>query len=253
MKIDQVSSGEIADAEMEALQPLFSIQKEYSHIQSKDQLLVEFFTTDDGYHVLIYPFEGRLVHEGMAALFAYRLSLNSPQSFSMAMNDYALELLSDQPIDLKPITEKSLFSDKDIQSHIQRSVNEIEMARKRFREIASISGLIFQGFPGKEKKERHLQSSTGLLFDVFSEYEADNLLYLQAFEEARIFQLEEGRLLTRVVRFRNEDKTGYEYHFEHNHPRFLDISIDALDSNWDEAKTIVKKFPRLAHLEFLDN
>lgn len=77
---------------------------------------------------------------------------------------------------------------------IQASINAVEMARRRFRDIAMISGLIFQGFPGKQKRERHLQSSAQLLFNVFHEYESDNLLYLQTYEEVRTFQLEEARM-----------------------------------------------------------
>jgi Lhr-like helicase len=40
--------------------------------------------------IYFYPFEGRLVHEVMAALIAYRISKLYPISFSMAMNDYGL-------------------------------------------------------------------------------------------------------------------------------------------------------------------
>jgi len=68
-----------------------------------------------------------------------------------------------------------------------------------------------------------------------------------------VWHLEEGRVLTRIVRFKNAKKTGFEYHFEENHPRFLDVDKDSLDSSWDEAKTIISKFPQLAHLAFLDN
>ena len=54
--------------------------------------------TKDGHHVFMYPFEGRLIHEVMAALIAYRLSLIKPLTFTIAMNDYGFELLSDQAI-----------------------------------------------------------------------------------------------------------------------------------------------------------
>ena len=110
------------------------------------------------------------------------------------MNDLGFELLSDQIIDVDLLINKSLFSTRELSSDIQSSINNVEMARRRFRDIARISGLIFSGFPGKQKKDRHLQASSQLLFEVFKDYEPDNLLYRQTFDEVMTFQLEEVRL-----------------------------------------------------------
>ena len=65
---------------------------------------------------------------------------------------------------------------------------------EKFRDIAVIGGLIFQGMPGEKVKARHLQSSAGLLFNVFSEYEPNNLLLRQAYREVLDQQMEEVRL-----------------------------------------------------------
>jgi len=79
------------------------------------------------------------------------------------------------------------------------------MSRRKFRDIGRISGLIFGGFPGKMKKERHLQSSAQLLFEVFREYDPDNILFQQAYEEVLAFQLEEGRLREVLTKLQNLD------------------------------------------------
>jgi ATP-dependent Lhr-like helicase len=68
------------------------------------------------------------------------------------------------------------------------------MAKRKFRDIAVIGGLIFQGFPGEQKKARHLQSSASLLFNVFFQYEPENLLLRQAYNEVMEQQMEERRL-----------------------------------------------------------
>jgi ATP-dependent Lhr-like helicase len=136
----------------------------------------------------------------MAALLAYRIGQLQPLTFSIAMNDYGFELLSDQEIPIDTALASGLFSTTSLQKDIWASVNAVEMARKKFWEIASIAGLVFKGFPGKYKKERHLQSSTGLLFEVFKDYDPDNLLYLQAYDEALVFQLEEARLRSALNR-----------------------------------------------------
>ena len=115
-------------------------------------------------------------------------------TFSIAMNDYGFELLSDQDIPIEDGIDSDIFSTDFLTQDIQHSLNKSEMARRRFRDIASIAGLVFRGFPGKFQKEKHLQSSSGLFFDVFKDFESDSLLYKQAFSEVMEFQIEEVRL-----------------------------------------------------------
>ncbi len=198
-KFDEVNSpksstGDGTCEELEILKPLFELQEYLSHIPKQNELLIEQIETKDGFHLFVFPFEGRLVHEAMAAILAYRLSLIKPISFSFAMNDYGFELLSDQPIPLDNDNAYTLFSPENLFEDIQRSVNSVEMAKRKFRDIAVIGGLIFQGFPGEQKKARHLQSSASLLFNVFSEYEPNNLLLRQAYNEVMEQQMEEQRL-----------------------------------------------------------
>jgi len=180
--------------ELEALQPVFELQQSLSHVPRANEMLIEQICTKDGYHLFVFPFEGRLVHEAMAAILAYRISRIQPISFSFAMNDYGFELLSDQPIPVDDTNVYELFSPDHLMEDIQRSVNSTEMAKRKFRDIAVIGGLIFQGYPGEKKKARHLQSSASLLFKVFSEYERDNLLLRQAYQEVFDQQMEEARL-----------------------------------------------------------
>ncbi len=193
-KIYNYMENTINDREIEALKPLFEMQKERSVIPCRGEFLVEYFESKEGYHLLMYPFEGRNVHEGMAALIAGRLAQKQPITFSLAMNDLGFELLSDQPIQVDKLINKDLFSTSGLTSDILSGINSVEMARRKFRDIARISGLIFSGFPNKLKKERHLQASSQLIFEVFKEYEPDNLLYKQTYDEVMAFQFEEYRM-----------------------------------------------------------
>jgi ATP-dependent Lhr-like helicase len=188
------------DIELKVLRPLFELQAELSYMPRENELLIEQIETKDGFHLFVYPFEGRLVHEAMAALLAFRISRTTPISFSFAMNDYGFELLSDQPIPLDDTNVYELFSPADLTADIQRSVNSAEMARRKFRDIAVIGGLIFQGYPGEHTKARHLQSSASLLFNVFSEYDPHNLLIRQAYNEVMDQQMEEQRLRNMLER-----------------------------------------------------
>ncbi|HEU4634069.1 MAG TPA: ligase-associated DNA damage response DEXH box helicase [Flavisolibacter sp.] len=197
------TAGSQGTVELAALQPLFDLQERLSHLPKVNELLIEQIETEDGFHLFVYPFEGRLVHEAMAALLAYRIGKIQPMTFSIAMNDYGFELLSDQPIPVDDSNVYELFSLNDLIEDIQRSVNATEMAKRKFRDIAVIGGLIFQGYPGEHKKARHLQASAGLLFNVFNEYDPDNVLIRQAFQEVFDQQMEELRLRDMLQRIQH--------------------------------------------------
>jgi ATP-dependent Lhr-like helicase len=190
--------------EMKALETIFERQRLESIVPKPDEFLIETFKTRDGYHYIFYPFEGRFVHEAMGSLLAYRISLLSPVTFSIAFNDYGFELLSEQQIDMQQVLDNNLFSALFLLDDLQKSLNATEMARRKFRDIAVISGMVFTGYPDKGIKMKHLQSSSQLLFDVFRDYEADNLLFQQAFTETFDHQLEEGRLRLALERIEDQ-------------------------------------------------
>ena len=191
--------------ELIAMKPIFERQRRESIVPNANEFLIETFKTREGFHAVFYPFEGRFVHEAMASLLSYRISLLSPITFSLAYNDYGFELLSDQEIDMESVFDNNLFSSEYVHHDLQHSLNATEMARRKFRDIAVISGLVFTGMPGKPIKTKHLQSGSQLLFGVFRDYEPDNLLLQQAFIETFEHQLEEGRLLQALERIAKQE------------------------------------------------
>ena len=202
---DKIVDEKYDSQELKSLSTLFDLQKKLSHIPQADELLVEQIEDKDGFHLMVYPFEGRQVHEAMSALMAYRISQHTPITFSIAMNDYGYELLSDQPVPVDDNNVYELFTTEKLLEDIQRSVNSVEMAARKFRDIGVIGGLIFQGYPGEQKKARHLQASASLLFKVFSEYDPDNLLLRQAYREVFSQQMEEARLRAALTRIQKSN------------------------------------------------
>ncbi|REG81215.1 ligase-associated DNA damage response DEXH box helicase [Algoriphagus antarcticus] len=186
--------------ELEFLRPLFQKQSELSALPEEGTLLIESIQTKYGYHLFVYPFEGKFVHEGMAAVIAFRLSKIRKATFSIATNEYGFELLCDAPIPIEEALEKSLFNTEDLLQDIRLGINTTEMARRRFRDIASIGGLVFQGYPGKPIKTKHLQANSSLFFSVFEDYDPGNLLLRQAYDEVMDFQLESARMYAAFVR-----------------------------------------------------
>jgi len=191
--------------ELKMIAPLMELQNEQSMVPNNEVLLIESLHSNEGHHLFIYPFEGRLVHEGLSALLAYRLSLFQPISFSIAMNDYGFELLSDEEIPIQDAVDSDIFSEDDLMEDIISSINETEMSKRRFRDIARISGLTFAGYPGKLVKDKHLQANSSLFFQVFSDYEPNNLLLKQTHEEVREFQLEEARTRDALSRINKQE------------------------------------------------
>ncbi len=188
------------EVELKKLYPLFKQQEANSHIPKDDEFLVELIQTRDGHHLFMYPFEGRLVHEVMSALVAYRISKVQPITFSMAMNDYGFELLSDQPVPMDKIDMNKILSVENLSEDIVRSINAAEMAGRKFRDIAVIAGLVMKNYAGKFKTDKNLQSSSGLIFRIFEQYDSNNLLMRQAYEEVFYQQLEEPRLAAALQR-----------------------------------------------------
>lgn len=182
------------EKELKFLHPLIAAQKERSHIPKEDEFLVEMIDKRDGHHLFMYPFEGRLVNEVIASLIAFRISKIKPLTFTIAMNDYGFELLSDQPIPVHEGNIKMILSKENLMKDVIGSINASEMASRKFRDIAVIAGLVVQSQPGNRKNNKSLQSSSGLIFRVLEDYEPGNLLLRQAYTEVFNQQLEEVRL-----------------------------------------------------------
>ena len=194
-KLSGALNPKASEKELQFLHPLLVNQEERSHIPREDEFLVELIKNREGYHLFMYPFEGRLVHEVMAALIAYRISKLAPISFSMAMNDYGFELFSDKEIPLNEDNLHKILSKENLMNDVISSINAAEMARRKFRDIAVISGMVIQNFPGQQRSNKSLQSSAGLIFKVLEDYDPNHFLVRQAYTEVFNAQLQEVRLV----------------------------------------------------------
>jgi ATP-dependent Lhr-like helicase len=201
-KLEEAKHGELVDPELRTLAPLLELQARWSAIPATDEFLIEQFETPEGHHLFFYPMEGRLVHEGLAALFAHRIASLHPITFSLACNDYGFELLAAEPAPLAEAFEAGLLGSDNLAVDIAASLNAVEMARRQFREVARVAGLVFQGFPGQPKRARHIQANSSLIYDVFAQYDPGNMLLHQAQRQVLERQLEQSRLATALARLR---------------------------------------------------
>ncbi len=225
-ELEYAKYGELRDSEMQVLAPILELQSRWSAIPAEDEFLIEQVETNEGHHLFFYPFEGRLVHEGLAALFAYRISQIQPITFSIACNDYGFELLSPESPPLAAAIAAGLISSANLAHDIPASLNAVEMAKRQFREIARVAGLVFQGFPGANKSAKQVQATSGLFYDVFARYDPDNMLLQQAAREVLERQLEQSRMAIALQRL--EQSTILLTNPEKPTPMAFPILVDRL-------------------------
>ena len=194
MMLARANAGIYDEPEMRAVRPLLELQARWSALPGPGVLLVEAIRSREGHHFFCYPFAGRTAHIGLGSLIGWRVARDQPSTFSISMNDYGFELLSARPFDWETLIENGLFSPDNLAHDILASLNSSELAARRFREIARVSGLVFQGHPGQQKSARQLQASSGLFYEVFRKHDSGNLLLAQAEEEVRLQELELERI-----------------------------------------------------------
>jgi len=202
-RLGEASRGIFDGPEMQLVKPLLDIQLDWSGLPTEKNLLAEVMVSREGWHLFLYPYAGRSVHLGLASLLAWRVSKHEPNTFSIAVNDYGFELLSATEIDWNENLTAELFSTEHLLEDVLGSLNAGELARRRFREISRISGLIFSGYPGAPKSTRQLQASSSLFYDVFRKYDPDNLLLTQAQQEVLRQELEVERLEQTLLRLQS--------------------------------------------------
>ena len=218
--VDQLAlaeQGRFESPELKCVAPLLKLQQRWSALPTPTNLLAETLETREGSHLFLYPFAGRHVHLGLANLIAWRVAQHQPRTFSIAVNDYGFELLSATPVDWPDLLPQVLKAGHDATAQeaithadpraallheVLASLNASELARRRFREIARVSGLIYQGYPGEKRSTKQLQASSSLFYEVFRKYDPTNRLLLQAEQELLAQELEIGRLgasLTKIA------------------------------------------------------
>jgi ATP-dependent Lhr-like helicase len=191
-----------ASPELQLVRPLLELQSRWSGLPGPNEWLIEQIATREGYALFFYPFEGRLAHLGLATLFAYRLSHATARTFSLTANDYGFGLLSPTPLTLTLGELGRLLAAPGVEADMLAGLNAAELGRRQFREIARIAGLVFQGYPGEPNPARHLQASSALLYEVFAEYDPENLLLAQAVREVLERRLEAPRIAAALARLR---------------------------------------------------
>ena len=212
-ELDAADHGVFDSPEMQCVRPLLEIQRRWSALPTPTSLVAETWKSREGWHLFLYPFAGRLVHLGLASLLAWRAAQPEQATFSIAVNDYGLELLSAREIAWKERLPALLATPDErdaLLAEVLASLNATELSRRRFREIARIAGLIFQSHPGERQSNRQLQASASLFYDVFSKYDPGNRLLAQAEAELLSQELDVAQLAAALRRMQAQQLVAIE-------------------------------------------
>ncbi len=183
-ELESVLSGADDSAEARWLAPLLALQQQVSALPGPDRVLLEDVRRREGQFLFVYPFAGRHVHEALAALLALRCTRQQRNSIGYAVNDHGLVLAPAQAIDLEAAQWHALFSPDQLLDDLRAAVNLGELARRQFRGIARVAGLLVPSLPGGMPRSlRQLQASAGLLYDVLREHDPEHLLLALAERE----------------------------------------------------------------------
>ncbi|PZO22880.1 MAG: DNA ligase-associated DEXH box helicase [Leptolyngbya foveolarum] len=201
-EITQVKEGNVS-AEVACIMPILATQDRISHLPGADQFLMECCRTREGQHLYVYPFEGRNVHEGLGFLWAYRFSQMAKATFTVSVNDYGFEILAPKDYPFADLFDEGFFATRNLYEEIKESLNISELTQRRFRGIAQVAGLVFKGYPSSKKTANQVQISSSLIYEVFTKYEPENLLLVQAEREVIDSQMEAPRLAAALKRMRD--------------------------------------------------
>jgi len=246
-KLEAAGAGDLSDPEIQHFAPILALQKAWSIVPRSDQLLIEETVSREGNHVYVYPFAGRLVHEGLGTLVAWRMARHRSVSITVSFNDYGFELFSPDDLAADDRTWRALLSAEHLTDDLKACMNTAELAKRQFRGIARVAGLIMQGFPGNPKTTKSLQISSGLLYDVFTKYDPGNLLLEQAQREILEQQLELTRLTATLTAL--ETRSLVRIFTKHLTPMAFPLWADQLSSSLTTENFASRLEKMLAELE----
>ncbi len=197
---------QLAKPPTQELQGLFESQREISQIPRADELLCEVWDAREGRHLFLYPFGGRSVHEGLAAVWTHRFAQKEKGSFLFSVNDYGVMIQGPKEYPFQELMDESFFTPAGLEPHIEAALNLTEMSLRQFRNIAQTAGLIFTGYPSAKKSGKQMQISTSLLFEVFRKHDPGSLLFKQAHDQVLEQQLDIGRLHRKLVELQDRKR-----------------------------------------------
>ncbi len=174
------------------------LQKRYSLIPGREEVLVETFLRGSRHYIVAYPFEGRLAHQTLGMLLTRRLERAGARPLGFVANDYGLSVWGrgdlSAMIECGELPLAKLFDEDMLGDDLDAWLAESSLMKRTFRMAAVIAGLIERRHPGKVKSGRQVTMSTDLIYDVLRRHDPGHILLEAAWADAATGLLDIQRL-----------------------------------------------------------
>ena len=148
------------------------LQQERSILPQRGTLLVESFPYEKLDYTVLYSFVGRNANQTLGLLLTYQMEQAGLMPLGFVASDYALAIWG-----LKPVTDPTALLHAALaEPTIDAWINRSQMAKRAFREVAVIAGLVERNHPGRRKTGRQVTVSTDLIYEVLLRHEPDHIL-----------------------------------------------------------------------------
>ena len=148
------------------------VQSERSQMPGRDALLVESFIYDKLDHIVLYSFAGRNANQTFGLLLTQAMEQQELMPLGFVASDYGVAIWGLRAVIDAAALIKAALDAPAVDSWIAAS----QMAKRAFREVAVIAGLVERNHPGKRKTGRQVTVSTDLIYEVLKRHEPDHIL-----------------------------------------------------------------------------
>ena len=174
------------------IQDWLNWQKKRSIIPNTEQQLIETFSYQNTYYTCFYTFAGRAVNNTLGMLITLNWEELHYQPLAFNCSDYGLAI---QTLKKVPNVTDTLEK-KAMVSRLEKWITQSQLAKRSFRNVATIAGLIEQQLPGKRKTIKQVTFSSDLIYDVLVKYEPKHILLQATKQDTLDYLVSSDRLET---------------------------------------------------------
>ncbi|MDD5337752.1 MAG: hypothetical protein PHS02_04685, partial [Candidatus ainarchaeum sp.] len=145
-------------------------QEKYSMIPNEKEFLIEEWKDDEGFpNYIFHSLCGRKANDAIARVFAFELGKRKKCNVATSISDYGFVLrLPREKVMTKLDAEELIWLD-DFQKRLRESLENTEMLKRRFKNVAGRSYLILKRYPGREMPLGRQQINSEILLRLMRE------------------------------------------------------------------------------------
>ncbi len=159
-------------------------QEKFSIVPDGTQFLVEEWKDDDGLpNYIFHTLCGRKANDSIARVFAYELGLKKKCNISTSISDYGFVLRLPKGKFLTKFEIEEALWVEDFEKKLLDALENSELLKRRFKNVAMRSYLILRRYPGREMPFGMMQVNSEILLRIIKENLPDFPMLKEAYRE----------------------------------------------------------------------